>query len=185
VAAARLLERYRDALAGRAIEVGGDGPTSDEAVGFSVDFVRLAIRALNLAEPGQRERALLAAPVQRRSGMADAAVELLIDLALAPEFRGSVDEHDLRAFASRFGADAAAALRAEAAEELDLAGFSRRYGTGDALLLLDTLFGLTAVDGEIERDEVRRLEQAARQLGVDPVLVTALLQKHDPRHARR
>lgn len=183
MAAARLLERYRDALAARSIEVDGDVAAPGEALVFSVDFVRLAIRALNLAEPGEHERRLLAEPVQRRCGMSDAAVELLIDLALAPEFRGSVDEHDLRAFASRFGTDAAAALRVEAAEELDLPGFSRRYGTGDALLLLDTLFALTAVDGHVARDEVRRLEQAARQLGVDPVLVTALLQKHDPRHA--
>ncbi len=183
MAAARLLERYRDALAARAIEVDGEGKASSEALTFSVDFVRLAIRALNLAEPGAHERMLIAAPVQRRSGMPDAAVELLIDLALAPEFRGSVDEHDLRAFASRFGSDAATALRQEAAEELDLAGFSRRYGTGDALLLLDTLFTLTAVDGGIEREEVRRLEHAARALGVDPVLITALLPQHDPRHA--
>jgi ABC transport system ATP-binding/permease protein len=177
VPAARLLERYRDALVSRGMEV------DREALSFSVDFVRLAVRALGLAEPNAAERALLKAPVEARSRLSDAAIELLIDLAVGPEFRGAVDEHALRAFATRFGADAAEALRAEAAEELDLGGFTRRYDTADALLLLDTLFAMTAADGEIERSEVHRLEQAARLLGVDPVLVTALLQKHDPRHA--
>jgi ABC-type multidrug transport system ATPase subunit len=177
VPAARLLERFRDALASRIHEV------DQEALGFSVDFVRLAVRALNLAEPPPEARALLSAPVRSRSGLDDAAIDALIELALAPEFRGAVDEHGLRAFGLRFGADAARILREEAAEELDLGGFSARYGTADALLLLDTLFAITAVDHEIERAEVQRLEQAARELGVDPVLVTALLQKHDPRHA--
>lgn len=175
--AARLFERFRDALASRTPEV------DREALGFSVDFVRLAVRALELSAPPAAARALLAAPVRSRSGLDDAAISELIALALAPEFRGAVDEHGLRSFGLRFGADAARILREEAAEELDLGGFSTRYGTADALLLLDTLFAVTAVDGRIERAEVRRLEQAARELNVDPVLVTALLQKHDPRHA--
>jgi ABC transport system ATP-binding/permease protein len=177
VPAARLFERFRDATSDRTTEV------DREALGFSVDFVRLAVRALELSDPPPAARELIASPVRSRSGLDDLAIEQLIVLALAPEFRGAVDEHGLRSFGLRFGVDAARILREEAAEELDLGGFSTRYGTADALLLLDTLFAVTAVDAEIERAEVRRLEQAARELGVDPVLVTALLQKHDPRHA--
>ena len=175
--AARLLERFRDVLASRTEQV------DHEALGFSVDFVRLAVRALNLAEPTPEARALLAAPVRSRSGLDDGAINALIELALAPEFRGAVDEHALRSFGLRFGKDAARILREEAAEELDLGGFAARYGTADSLLLLDTLFAVTAVDQEIDRGEVQRLEETARELEVDPVLVTALLQKHDPRHA--
>ena len=175
--AARLLERFRDALASRTDEV------DQEALAFSVDFVRLAVRALNLTEPSPEARALLAAPVRSRSGLGDEAIATLTELALAPEFRGSVDEHGLRAFGLRFGKDAARILRQEAAEELDLGGFAARYGTADSLLLLDTLFAVTALDQQIDRGEVQQLEQTARELGVDPVLVTALLQKHDPRHA--
>ena len=68
--------------------------------------------------------------------------------------------------------------------ELDLAGFSTRYGSNEALLLLDTLFAVAAADGHIDTPEVARLQRAATDLGVDAVLVTSLLQKHDPRHAQ-
>ena len=75
----------------------------------------------------------------------------------------------------RVRGNAADRLRAEDAEELDLAGFTLRYGTGEALLLLDTMFTVCGADGTIEPEEVRHLQDAARELGVDGVLVSALL----------
>jgi ABC-type multidrug transport system ATPase subunit len=49
--------------------------------------------------------------------------------------------------------------------------------------LLDTLFAVACADGQITDTEMRRLRRAATGLDVDPVLVTALIHKHDPRHA--
>ena len=61
--------------------------------------------------------------------------------------------------------------------------FAARYGSAEALLLLDSLFRVCAVDGLIDRGEIGRLQQAAADLGIDPMLVGALFRKHDVRHA--
>ena len=172
----RLEERFRSELVDRGERIDG------ESLDFAVDFAQLVVRALSLVDPGETE---LATPGRRFAcGPACAEVAtLLLRLAVAPEHRASVDRHGLRAFGARFGPKAAELLEQEQAAELDLEGFSQRYGPSEALLLLDVLFSVAGSDGEIDRREVRRLQQAATELGVDPVLVTALLQKHDPRHA--
>ena len=64
-----------------------------------------------------------------------------------------------------------------------LQGFVERYGSEEALLLLDSLFRVCAVDGLIDRGEIGRLQKAASDLGIDPMLVSALFRKHDVRHA--
>ena len=176
--AARLQERFREVLA----QLGGD--LEPEELSFAVDFTRLAIRALSLVDPHDDQLRALEAAVVARTGVDAAAAQALLRLALAPEFRAAVDHHGLRAFAARFGDGAASVLREESAEELDVEGFASRYGPSESLLLLDTLFEVAVADGEVSRSDVRRLQQAAVDLGVDPVLVTALLQKHDPRHAK-
>jgi ABC-type multidrug transport system ATPase subunit len=51
------------------------------------------------------------------------------------------------------------------------------------LLLLDAWFAICAVDGVIDKQEIGRLEQAAKELGIDGMLVSALFRKHDARHA--
>lgn len=175
--AARLHERFRAELASRNLTLDG------ESLAFAVDFARLAVRALSLVDPRDEELATLGQALCARTGLTPEVASLLLKLAVAPAFRAAVDSHGLRAFSARFGLQAAETLRAEHAEEIDLEGFSQRYGASESLLLLDVLFSVAGSDGTIERREVRRLQQAAEELGVDPVLVTALLQKHDPRHA--
>lgn len=177
MAAARLHERFREALASQGVELDG------ESLNFAVDFARLAVRALSMVDPDIDEMDALGRAVVARTGLSGDLATTLLKLAVAPEFRAAVDSHGLRAFASRFGERAAALLREESAEELDLVGFSQRYGPSESLLLLDALFGVAGCDDAIDPTEVRHLQQAANELGVDPVLVTALLQKHDPRHA--
>ncbi len=175
--AARLHERFRDALVARGVSL------DVESRRFAVDFARLVVRALSLSTPSPDELEALNRALRVRTGIDAEAAGALLAMALAPEFRAAVETHALRAFAARFGGQAAEALRAEHAEELDLAGFAQRYGASESLLLLDALFEVAGSDGHIENREVRRLQQAAVELSVDPVLVTALLQKHDPRHA--
>ncbi len=176
--AARLLQRVRERLDERG------APAAAESVELACDIVRLALRALGSVQGRAGELDPLVRAVSVRTGLPRAVVELVVDTAQAPELRSGSDAHALRAFGGRFGEDVAAALRAEDAEDVDLEAFGRRHGPSEALLLLDVLFACASTDGQVEPREVGRLQEAARQLGVDEVLVTALLQKHDPRHAR-
>ncbi|MDG1483904.1 MAG: ATP-binding cassette domain-containing protein [Myxococcota bacterium] len=173
----RLLSRFREVLTSRGISL--DAETS----AFAVDFVRLAVRALRLVELVEVERHCLIGAIQVRTGLDTFSAGQLLDMAIAPEFRAAVSDFELRSFSARFGEKAASRLRGEAEEEIDLLSFGRTYGSSSALLLLDTLFSVAGADGTIRAEEVERLRRAADELGVDAVLVSALLQKHDPRHA--
>jgi ABC-type multidrug transport system ATPase subunit len=155
---------------------------TDEVIAFAVAFARLCVRTLGLVSPSEGERAALVRSVEARIGWPRDWIAQLLNLALLPEFRGSVSPVELWVFGRRFGDEAAQALRAEE-EELDLRGFANGYGPHESLLLLDTLFSVAGASGEVAARDVRRLEAAGQALGVDPVLVTALLQKHDHRHA--
>ncbi len=173
----RLEERFR-AVAAR------EGFTVDEhALDFAVDFARLAVRALSLSDPQPQERAVLGRAIQARTGIPPGAVDHLLELALRPEHRASLSSTELRAFTARFGPRAARDLQSESDAELDLPGFAERYDPAESLLLLDALFAVAGADGHIDVADVRMLRRAARDLGVDEILVTALLQKHDPSHA--
>ena len=175
--AIRLEDRFRDALSAQ-----GTLPDPESLI-FAADFARLAVRALMLSEPREEERRCLTRAIQTRTAFDDDQVALLLGLALSPEFRAAVSPDELRAYAARFGEEAALALQAEDEADLDLSGFTVRYGTGEALLLLDTLFAVASADGRICDSEVERLRVAANDLGVDEVLVGAMLRKHDARHA--
>jgi ABC-type multidrug transport system ATPase subunit len=178
VPSSRLLSRFREVLSSRGISL------DTETSAFAVDFARLAVRALRLVELVDAERRCLISAIQARTGLDTFSASQLLDMALAPEFRAAVSDFELRSFSARFGEKAAGSLREEAEEEIDLVSFGRTYGSSSALLLLDTLFSVASADGKIDGDEVERLRRAADELGVDAVLVSALLQKHDPRHAR-
>lgn len=118
-----------------------------------------------------------------RTGMDPEDRQLLLKLAREPRFRTELRLDELRAFESRFGADATAALTTVRAEEVDLAGFVARHGPQEALLLLDSLFRVAAASGNVSDREARDLEAAAEQLGIDGVLLSALFRRYDPRHA--
>jgi ABC-type multidrug transport system ATPase subunit len=150
---------------------------------FASAYARLLARALP-DEVSPEGRAALEAALNKHTELDANEVRILVDLALLPASRAVVNERDLRAFGSRFGAVEEDILRARVGEELDLAGFAERYGAAEGLLLLDSLFGLCAVDGVIDQNEISRLQGYANELGIDPMLVGALFRKHDARHAK-
>jgi len=159
------------------------GSERDESIQFAVAFTRLLARILEAHEVTGSARDAMFASIGARTDLNRQEISVLLDMALAPENRVAILDDDLRAFGARFGAAEEEALRAAVAEEVDLAAFAQAYGEAEALLLLDALFNVCAVDGRIDRDEIGRLQGAADELGIDPMLVGALFRKHDVRHA--
>ncbi len=173
---AHLESKLRQALAEHGAE------PSDDSIRFAVEFTRLLAQVLP-EEVSLDARGAMAASIAARSDLDAESIDALLDLALAPEARAVVRPHELRAFGARFGPAEEEALRAGLAEEVSFRVFAESYGAAEALLLLDALFAVCAVDGVIDRHEIGRLQQSARELGIDPVLVGALFRKHDLRHA--
>ncbi len=173
---AHLEDRFRDAMGDR------DLAGRDDSITFAVEFARLLARILppdvSLEARQAMQRALSA-----RSALRTDEIDVLIDLALAPDARTAIVDDELEAFGARFGRAEEEALRAAVAEEISLQAFAQRYGTGEALLLLDSLFAVAAVDGVIDRGEIADLKRSAAELGVDEMLVSALFKKHDVRYA--
>lgn len=174
---AQLEERFREALGDRGT------PDRDESINFAVEFGRLLARILPDEDVTDSARAHMRSSIGARTDLSADEIDVLLDLCLAPESRIAITDDDLRAFGARFGHAEEEALRAAVAEELDLRAFAERYGAAEALLLLDALFGLCAVDGVIDRHEIGRLRGSAAELGIDEMLVGALFRKHDVRHA--
>lgn len=144
------------------------------------DFVQLTLRALRLVEPSEQERIGLVSAISARTGYKDFQSRAILTMALSPEYGGAINDFEMRVFGSRFGQSAAATLRAETADQLNLAGFANTYGGDASILLLDTIISVAAADAIIEDSEVERIRQAATELGVDGVLVSALLHKYNP-----
>jgi len=161
---------------------GFDGVEVDDTSRLAVDFARQCVATLGLIDPSEAQLSALGAALVARTGWADPPVDALIEFSLLPEFRGSISDRERFVFSARFGSEAAGVLEAEV-DTMDLAGFGGRHGAHASLLLLDTLFAIASSKGTVQMRELQRLEGAGRELGVDPVLVTALLQKHDRRMA--
>lgn len=157
-------------------------PEFDVSIRFAVEYARLLARSVP-GDPDELSYARMLRAIADRCVLDEDAAGILLRLALAPESRWEVTDHELRAFSGRFGAGEGQALRVSVAAELTLAAFADRYGAEEALLLLDALFAVAAVDGVIDRDEIGRLQRAARELGIDSALVSALFRNHDVRHA--
>ena len=173
---AQLEDRFRNRLTEAKIE------SDESAIRFAVEFSRLLVRILP-DEIDHDARTVVRESIISRTELAEDAVDILLELSLAPENRSGISEGDLRAFGARFGAAEEGALRVAVEEELNLAEFAKQYGAGEALLLLDCLFTVCAVDGVIDRQEIGRLNAAANELNIDQMLVGALFRKHDVRHA--
>ena len=172
----RLHEAFEEAL-----EVRGEA-LDPGLVRLAGDFATLLVRQRGM-DVGVPERKALDEVLSARTGLSAEVRDVLLELALAPQYRTELGDHEVAAFAERFGVEAGGWLRAEQEAELDLSGFAERYGAEEALVLLDSLFRVAVADGEIDTAEARRLEAAARALGVDGVLLSALFQRYDPRHA--
>jgi ABC-type multidrug transport system ATPase subunit len=173
---APLAERFRDALeeAGQNVDPGSQN--------LAVDLVRLLVRTTG-GELGVAGRQVVDSALSAQLDLNEQARKILLDLALAPRFRTTIEPAELRAFEAFFGRKAAGKLRGEQTEELGLEGFSVRYGSESSLILLDALFRVASADGRMEEVQARRLERAAAELGVDELVVTALFQRYDPANA--
>lgn len=173
--AGSVLERLRAALGARAAG-------REHALGFALDYARLLAQVLP-EDPSPDAKKAMERALAARCDLGADEVAILLEVALAPDVRSVVAERELRAFGSRFGAAEEASLRAQIAEEPTLENFAERYGSAEALLLLDSLFAVCAVDSVIDRSEIGLLQRSATALGIDPVLVSALFRKHDARYA--
>jgi ABC-type multidrug transport system ATPase subunit len=171
---ASLETRFLDAIGGR-------GRDLDE-VRFAADFSLLVVRTLGLVNPSVLVRKTIEAAVSRQFGWEDDDAQALVVLALSPGFRDGLREEEMWAFSQRFGEVAAAVVRSKD-KTTGMADFAKRHGPAASLALLDALFAVATADTHVNLREVRRLEEAAEDLDVDPVLVAALLLKHDDRMA--
>lgn len=173
---AQLEDRFREAL--------GVGPSDArrESIYFAVDFSRILVHILP-DEVDEAARRVMGGALKARTDLSSDEIDLLLDMVLAPEHRADISDDELRALGARFGRAEEEALRAAVAEEVDLNRFVEQYGEAEALLLLDALFAVCAVDGVIDSSEIHRLQRAGKGLGVDPMLIGALYRKHDVRHA--
>lgn len=172
----RLREAFASALASRGQEL------DPETVGLATDMAQLLVRSKGL-DLQDSERQVIAGALQARTGLAEAERELLLELACSPQYSTEIAAEEIAAFSKRFGPAATAILEQARSDELSLGDFAARYGAEASLLLLDAMFRVGAADGKVSADEARVLELAAQDLGVDPVLVSALFQRYDPRHA--
>ncbi|MDP2316039.1 MAG: ATP-binding cassette domain-containing protein [Pseudomonadota bacterium] len=170
----QLAARFQEVLLARDVTLAPD------MVRRSADLVRLLLR---VAAPSGEEVAgvvpAVCAAVSRRTGLHPDEAAELVALAAAPEFRGVVDVHEVDAFVGRFGALAGRRLQDEDAASLDLRGFAATYGPEEALRFVDALLIVLAPDGVLPPGASRRVEAAAEELGVDPVLLSALLRRRD------
>ena len=112
-----------------------------QALRLGIDLARLLVRSTGSTLGGAGKIALDAALTARTDLPAEAR-EVVLKLALSPRFRTALKPEELRAFAGYFGPEAADTLREEQLQDLDLEGFSGRYGTEGALLLLDAFTGI-------------------------------------------
>ena len=172
----RLREAFASALSlrGQELDVG--------SVDLASDMAQLLVRSKGL-ELQSSERDVIDGALQARTRLPESARELLLEMACSPQHSTEIGAEEVAAFAGRFGPESTAILERARADELSLGDFAERYGAEDSLLLLDAMFRVGAADGQITADEARLLEQAAQDLGVDAVLVSALFQRYDPRHA--
>jgi hypothetical protein len=172
-----LEDRFRQVIGAESTE-----EERDDSIRFAVEFTRLLARILP-DEISLDATLAMEEAIRARTDLTHDEIIILLDMVIAPENHEAIEENDIRAFGNRFGNAEEIALRAAVAEEVNLQGFVQRYGSEEALLLLDSLFRVCAVDGLIDRGEIGRLQKAASDLGIDPMLVSALFRKHDVRHA--
>lgn len=168
----------------RAIQNGEHDFERTESIQFATDFARLAASVLQDNAWPEEATAALGRAIQVRARLSDVEVALLLEMALAPDVRSQVTEREFFAFEYRFGRAHERALRQAVAGETHLGEFAQRYDDAEVLLFLDTLFSISAIDGQIDRTEIARLTETAEALGVESAVVASLFRKHDPRHAR-
>ena len=154
------------------------GVLADPAsVGLLIDFAQSVLSADLGIEISQVELQVFAVNLSARCAMPIDLTRDLLEAASDPVFRERHSRQELAAFRARFG-DATAALVSGEQRSVDLAGFGRRYGSADSLLLLDSLLSVLKTHERIDEESLDLIEGAAGALGVGTVLFRNLLRKH-------
>ena len=172
MASARLGKRFSALLAER-----GSATRTEDAL-RAAEVARLLLQHGMLVHAFQRHLDLAPLLVARLSQLPLEEAELLVGLATDPEHRPLSGDNELAAFSARFGRTAATLLVAQDAQEVDLARFSLERGPVAAVFLLDAMYELASVDDGLNVDELRRLDAAAEELGVDVALACRLHRTH-------
>ncbi|MCB9745714.1 MAG: ATP-binding cassette domain-containing protein [Alphaproteobacteria bacterium] len=144
-------------------------------VDATCDFAELLVGFLRApAERATWVRVQLA----RRSELRHEVLELIAEMAVRP---GAIEIRDdeLLAFKARFGGEATKQLERVRADALSLARFAREQGPEAALDLLDAACMGSVEDRRIQGPALRRLELAAEELSIDPLVLAVLLARHD------
>jgi ABC-type multidrug transport system ATPase subunit len=171
-----LFEACRERLRARAVSL------PDPEVRLLADLARLLLRvAAPAGEQVDDAVPSVARAISARLSLQPGVAAELVALAGSPEHRGVVDTREREAFVARFGEAAGRALTQKDAAALQLDGFAAEYGPEESLRFVDALLVILAPDGRADATVIRAVESAAEELGVDPVLVTALLARHERR----
>jgi len=174
VASAPLGERFCALLVERG------SPTRAEDALRAAELARLLLQHGVLVHDLHRHMKAAPALVARLSGLPQDEAEALVTLATDPEHRPISGVEELDAFSARFGRTAGQRLLDQDAQEVDLARFSLERGPVAAVFLLDAMYQLAAADNRLSTDELRRLDAAAEELGVDVALACRLHRLHAP-----
>mgnify|MGYP006082026215 CR=1 FL=1 len=172
----RLEERFQQALA----EVDLQVDPVDSAL--AADIVRLLVRSVG-GELRASVVSVLDSALKSRTALCEGSRKIIIGISCEPSFRTGITSQEIGAYGLFFGQAAAINLEQEEAGEVDLEQFSLRYGPETSLILLEAFFQVAVADGAMVEAVARRLEGSAKELGVDPLVVSAFFQRYDSRFA--
>lgn len=174
MAAVGLEQRFVQLLAERGSR------TPDDQARAAAQVARLLLQhGISGQDPSQH---LAAAPglIADLSGLPADEAAVLATVAFAPEHRPVSDPVDAEAFGARFGRRARERLLEQDTEQVDLARFALEQGPAAAVRLLDAMIRLAAADQQLSPTELRRLEAASEELGIDLAIYLRLLRRHAP-----
>ncbi|NOY26644.1 MAG: ATP-binding cassette domain-containing protein, partial [Oligoflexia bacterium] len=134
-------------------------------------------------EPDPRAYDTLTATLTRLTGLRAAQAEAAVRLAAEPEQRPVTDVEELSAFAGRLGQAAASALADEGRQDRTLSDWARDHDLAQAVALLTALVDIAGHRGLPDGSGLRRLEDAARQLGLDDLVLADLIARRFPPEA--
>jgi ABC transport system ATP-binding/permease protein len=146
------------------------------------DIVRLLVRSV-AGDLDSSVVSVLESSLKSRTALCAASRNILIKISCEPSFRTGITSQEIGAFGLFFGQSAATSLEQEEAGEVGLEQFSLRYGPETSLVLLEAFFQVAVAKGALTEDAARRLEASAKDLGVDPLVVSAFFQRYDSRFA--
>ena len=157
-------------------------PPDPQMIQLAGDLLQALVQALALTTLDPRQRSLVATALGARTGIEVAQLEHLVDFALANPSRGPVSQEEQAVYRAHFGEARARELDDSEGEGLGLEEFAARYGATDSVLLLEILLQLSG-----GAPPMALVGAAATRLGIDPLVLAALTDKHgqqDPSESR-